>query len=88
MAAVRADHTTDQAKLKFLRQEFSAFDALNPPGWSDGRLGGPSHHSVWCLPLYRFRLRKPPFSPSRHASLGFPGNDFNIHLYSFTLINL
>lgn len=88
MAAVRADHTTDQAKLKFLRQKFSAFDALNPPGWSDGRLGGPSHHSVWCLPLYRFRLKKPPFSPSRHASLGFPGNDFNIHLYSFTLINL
>lgn len=62
-AAVRAG-TTNQAKLKPLRHELSAFDALNPPGWSDGRLIGPLHHSVWCLPLNGFHLRKLHLFPS------------------------
>lgn len=91
-AAARAGYTTDQAKLKSLRQSgvFCFWCLESYPGRqrADAR---PSQHSVSrCIPLVRFILRELHLFPSlcRHTRLGFPDNDFNIPVCSFTLINL
>lgn len=72
--AVGAGYIIDQADLKSRRQSgvFCFWVPCCTPRWSDDRLIWPSHHSVGCLPLYRFHLRELHLFPS----LEMPGLAF------------